>query len=153
MTSMMKVSAHLADDKEVRVTIKSQSCSPEVITLQNGETVERAFYDDVVISAKEVEKKGIAEDPELPVGIAPLGSFSWALMRLREGAKVARNGWNGKGIFIKLQIPDENSKMTSPYIYIDTTQLHTENPTAPKCCVPWLASQTDMLSHDWEEVA
>lgn len=77
--------------------------------------------------------------------------FGWALMLLRQGKKVRRTGWNGKGIFISLQIPDENSKMTSPYIYIDTTGLQSDNPDSPKSCVPWLASQTDMLADDWEE--
>lgn len=76
-------------------------------------------------------------------------SFSIALELLKSGNKVARAGWNGKGIFIKLQTPDEHSKMTSPYIFIDTTGLQTDNKHAPKSCVPWLASQTDMLAEDW----
>lgn len=80
----------------------------------------------------------------------PVGDFGWALGRLRCGWKVRRRGWNGKGIFVKLQVPDENSKMTSPYIYIDTTGLRSDNPDAPRSCVPWLASQTDMLADDWE---
>lgn len=76
--------------------------------------------------------------------------FGWALSKLRCGWPVRRRGWNGKGIFIKLQVPDEHSKMTSPYIYIDTTGLRSDNPDAPRSCVPWLASQTDMLAEDWE---
>lgn len=76
-------------------------------------------------------------------------NFGQALEALKIGQKVARMGWNGKGIFIELQVPDEHSKMTSPYIFIDTTGLQTENPDAPKSRVPWLASQTDMLSEDW----
>lgn len=76
--------------------------------------------------------------------------FGKALEALKEGKKVARSGWNGKGIFIELQIPDKFSKMTSPYIFIDTTGLETQNPNAPKSRVPWLASQTDMLANDWE---
>ena len=76
-------------------------------------------------------------------------SFSIALCLLKEGVKVARQGWNGKGIFIQMQVPDENSKMTSPYIYMDTTGLQTDNPAAPKSLVPWVASQTDLLSNDW----
>jgi len=79
-------------------------------------------------------------------------NFGQALEALKCGAKVARSGWNGKGIFIELQTPDTNSKMTSPYIYIDTTGLQTDNTAAPKSCVPWLASQTDMLAEDWAEV-
>ena len=76
-------------------------------------------------------------------------NFETALKELKIGAKVARKGWNGKGIFIELQIPDEHSKMTHPYIFIDTTGLQTENPDAPKSRVPWLASQTDILAEDW----
>lgn len=78
--------------------------------------------------------------------------FGWALRQLRHGGAVRRRGWNGRGICILLQVPDEHSKMTQPYIYIDTTGLQTENPAAPKGRVPWLASQTDMLAEDWEIV-
>ena len=78
--------------------------------------------------------------------------FGWALNALGKGKAVARKGWNGKGIYIKLQTPDANSKMTLPYIYIVTNGLVTDNPNAPKGTVPWLASQTDMLADDWEVV-
>ena len=78
-----------------------------------------------------------------------MNNFGWALEQIKSGSSVARKGWNGKGIFIKGQFPDNNSKMTHPYIYIDTTGLQTDNPDAPKNTVPWLASQTDMLSEDW----
>lgn len=77
-------------------------------------------------------------------------SFGEALEALKAGKKVRRRGWNGKGIYIELQRPDEHSKMTLPYIYIVTNGLVTDNPDAPKGVVPWLASQTDMLSEDWE---
>ena len=79
-------------------------------------------------------------------------NFGQAIESIRSGGKVRRKGWNGRGIFIELQVPDENSKMTHPYIFIDTTGLQTENIDAPRDRVPWLASQTDMLSSDWEQV-
>jgi len=79
-------------------------------------------------------------------------NFGKAIEVLKNGKKVGRAGWNGKGIFIQLQRPDEFSKMTHPYIYIDTTGLQTDNPAAPKSRVPWLASQTDMLAEDWQVV-
>lgn len=69
---------------------------------------------------------------------------------LKEGFKLRRKGWNGKGIYIELQKPDEHSKMTQPYIYIVTTQLQTDNTWAPKGIVPWAPSQTDLLAEDWE---
>ena len=75
--------------------------------------------------------------------------FGQTINALKAGNKCARSGWNGKGIFIELQVPDANSKMTSPYIFIDTTGLQTENQDAPKSRVPWLASQTDMFAEDW----
>lgn len=77
-------------------------------------------------------------------------NFGKAIELLREGKQVRRRGWNGKGIFLELQVPDEHSKMTLPYIYINTGGLETNNPDAPRGRVPWLASQTDMLSDDWE---
>jgi len=79
--------------------------------------------------------------------------FGYALKLLRLGKRARRRGWNGRGIFIELQVPDENSKMTHPYIFIDTTGLQTDNQDAPKNRVPWLASQTDMLAADWEVAA
>lgn len=76
-------------------------------------------------------------------------TFGLALEALKKGYKVARKGWNGKGIYIELQVPDEHSKMTLPYIYIVTNGLVTDNPDAPKGVVPWLGSQTDLLAEDW----
>lgn len=69
------------------------------------------------------------------------GSFSHALDALKQGFKVARVGWNGKGMFVGIQTPDENSKMGLPYIYISTVEGK---------LVPWVASQTDLLASDWE---
>lgn len=75
--------------------------------------------------------------------------FGMAIQALKSGKKVARKGWNGKGIYLELQSPDEHSKMTLPYIYIVTTKLVSDNPDAPRGVVPWLASQTDTLAEDW----
>jgi hypothetical protein len=76
-------------------------------------------------------------------------NFGQAIEALKKGARVCRLGWNGVGIFLELQVPDEHSKMTQPYIYIDTLNLQTTNTNAPKGRVPWLASQTDILAEDW----
>jgi hypothetical protein len=71
-------------------------------------------------------------------------NFGYALRKLRTGEAVSRTGWNGKGMWIKLQTPDVNSKMTLPYIYMKT---------ADDKLVPWLASQTDILATDWDTVS
>jgi len=66
--------------------------------------------------------------------------FGRALHLLKDGHQVQRIGWNGKGQYIRLQVPEENSKMNLPYIYISTVDDK---------LVPWIASQTDMLAEDW----
>lgn len=53
-------------------------------------------------------------------------NFGEALEALKAGYKCRRAGWNGKGIYIEFQKPDEYSKMTLPYIYIVTTSLITD---------------------------
>lgn len=73
-------------------------------------------------------------------------SFSTALEFLKDGERVARSGWNGKGLWLELQVPDANSKMTLPYIFISYPSDATNTPGAR---VPWLASQTDLLADDW----
>ena len=57
-------------------------------------------------------------------------TFSKALDLLKQGKRLCREGWNGQGIFIELQVPDENSKMTVPYLFIDTFSLGTTNQKA-----------------------
>lgn len=74
-------------------------------------------------------------------------TFGQAIEELKAGNKVAREGWNGKNMWLKLQVPDEHSKMTLPYVYIEYPAGHPAYPDGSR--VPWLASQTDMLSVDW----
>lgn len=67
--------------------------------------------------------------------------FGTAIKILKAGKQVTRPGWNGKGMWLALQTPDEHSKMSLPYIYMRTADAN---------LVPWLASQTDILAEDWE---
>ena len=68
-------------------------------------------------------------------------TFSKALEELKDGCYLQRAGWNGKNMYIDLQMPNNKSKMTLPYIYMKT---------AGGNFVPWLASQTDLLAEDWQ---
>lgn len=76
-----------------------------------------------------------------PYKEGPPLTFGEALELLKQGYKVNRKGWNGKGMYLELQVPDAHSKMTLPYIYMKTVQGD---------LVPWLASQTDILAKDWD---
>lgn len=73
-------------------------------------------------------------------------NFGDAIVALKAGQKVARDGWNGKGMWLELQRPDAHSKMTLPYVYLNYPANAANTPGAR---VPWLASQTDMLAEDW----
>jgi hypothetical protein len=70
-------------------------------------------------------------------------TIGWAIKEMHNGEKVRRKGWNGKGMWLALQVPDEHSKMSLPYVYMKT---------ADNKLVPWLCSQTDLLAIDWELV-
>lgn len=70
--------------------------------------------------------------------------FSVALQQLKLKNRLSRKGWNGKDMYIELQLSDIHSKMTLPYLFMKTADGH---------LVPWLASQSDLLADDWRIVA
>jgi Protein of unknown function (DUF2829) len=72
--------------------------------------------------------------------------FGRALSLMLAGIAVQRTGWHGSGLCLKAQVPDEHSKMTQPYIYMEYPADHE---TYPGARVPWLCSITDFLSEDY----
>jgi len=69
-------------------------------------------------------------------------TIGWAVKELQNGRRVARSGWNGKGMWLALHRPEpDHNLMTLPYVYMSTAQGD---------LVPWLCSQTDLLATDWE---
>lgn len=84
--------------------------------------------------------------------------FGFALKQLKAGYKVARAGWNGKGMFLFL-VNGSTFKVNRPPllgIYEEGTEInyqsHIDMKTADNTIVPWLCSQSDMLAEDWEVV-
>jgi hypothetical protein len=76
--------------------------------------------------------------------LAPLQmNFGQALEQLKAGARVSRAGWNGKGMWAALQVPDAHSKMSRPYLYLKAVD---------GTLGPWIPSQTDILAEDWSVV-
>lgn len=85
--------------------------------------------------------------------------IGWAVHSMRDGNKVQRCGWNGKGMYVVFQkaypegIPINKSTAEAthqpegtvckflPYVMMRT---------AGGEFVPWLCSQTDLLATDWE---
>jgi len=68
--------------------------------------------------------------------------FGWAIKALKEGKSVLRSGWNGKNMYL-YYVPShtKDEKYYDAYIMMYT---------AIGTNIPWLASQSDALSEDWE---
>ena len=82
-------------------------------------------------------------------------TFGEALKLLKEGYKIAREGWNGKGMFLFL-VPGSTFKVNRPPlmgIYPEGTEIeyyaHIDMKTAQGYVVPWVPSQSDILAEDW----
>ena len=84
-------------------------------------------------------------------------NFGLAIEAAKMGKKIARAGWNGKGMFLFLAtdiefhteadlscVSDLEGDLTLPAFVMKTADDH--------FCVGWLASQTDMLADDWKIV-
>jgi hypothetical protein len=87
-----------------------------------------------------------------------ISTFGEAIEELKKGKRVCRKGWNGKGMYLfynqeslvtvtagrPLSVGITPGKLVrmAPYIMMKTAD---EELT----CVPWLASQTDILAEDW----
>lgn len=67
--------------------------------------------------------------------------FSKALQLLKDGESLRLPFWN-KGVCIKCEYPTETSKMTAPYLYIESRFG----------CVPWKETMIELFSDYWELV-
>lgn len=81
--------------------------------------------------------------------------FSDALRHVKAGRRVARDGWNGKGMFLFL-VPGSHFKVNRPPllgIYPEGTGIdyrpHIDMKTTQGDVVPWVASQSDLIAEDW----
>lgn len=93
--------------------------------------------------------------------------FSVALSYLKAGKRIARQGWNGKGMFLLLaggySVSKENLRPNGPITkeFLESRGLQemeilphidmwTVNSHGRQAYLSgWLASQTDLLSNDW----
>ncbi len=87
--------------------------------------------------------------------------FGMAIVALKRGERVARKGWNSKGMFLTLQngsvVTGENMRNEGAKNYYKNCKVHIAPHIDMKSAdgtyvVGWLASQTDMLAEDWEIV-
>lgn len=79
--------------------------------------------------------------------------FGNALAELRSGGRVARKGWNGKGMWLVLVLnwyPETiECEAAARDLFGANNMPFIGMKTAGGEFVPWLASQTDILAEDW----
>lgn len=84
--------------------------------------------------------------------------FGMAVAALKLGKRVARAGWNGKGMWLELVPADGYSVHDIPCVTASGSHGMVKRlpwigmKTADNKFVPWLASQTDVLAEDWQIV-
>lgn len=70
--------------------------------------------------------------------------FEKALELMKNGKKVARKGWNGKGMYTQLNITSElEGSILEPFFTIKNVKGRFNT---------WVPSVSDLLATDWEEV-
>lgn len=116
----------------------------------------REALTEVVVRDIAVREFGGVDKNLIPHLMSPsrVETFGAAIEALKRGEKVARAGWNGKGVFIWMPEPidefctkvftcGDDEYEATPWIGMKT---------ADGKFVPWVASQTDMLAEDWQIV-
>jgi len=94
-------------------------------------------------------------------------NFGEALEKLKAGSKIARVGWNGKGMWLSLSGPLGGRTIPAESFWsLNNAEYAAGQPGGAANVLPcitmktadgsilmgWLASQSDMLSDDWIEV-
>jgi len=113
--------------------------------IDGGKANTKEYKGYVSWSPKEVFERSYRK-----IGVEEFLTFGLAIDSMKKGCKVSRKGWNGKNMWLWLcnvegewESKEGETYQRLPYIYMKT---------ADNKVVPWLASQTDMLSEDWEIV-
>ena len=106
--------------------------------------------DDNKIEAQDVIPEGATFD------------FGTAVEALKQGARVSRIGWNGKGMFLSLVKGRDTDYHVNSEVFGTGNDGNSQDQlpvldaiymkTADNKLVPWLASQTDVLAEDWQIV-
>lgn len=101
------------------------------------------------------------ETEEINASLDEFMDFGRAVGALKSGKKVARSGWNGKGMWIVLMpalyldasvINARTSKHIGPGVDLDSQPYIVMWTAAQQWQPGWLASQADILATDWQIV-
>ena len=142
MYSVDKANCIILDKKDDG---KFKDLSPRIFDTIYDDIIKAVLMNHITVSVGDKRSKGDFK----------MMNFGQAIEALKNGKKVARVGWNGKGMFlyyvpvgayapcteIAASLVNENGLVEyGAYIAMKTAQGNV---------VPWLASQTDILAEDW----
>jgi len=68
-------------------------------------------------------------------------NFGKAFEEIQKGKSMRLPGWS-EDVKIKVQFPDKNSKMTAPYLYVESRYG----------MVPWEEIMIELFSKEWEVI-
>lgn len=106
-------------------------------------------------------------DPQAGIPVEHVSlTFGDALKALKEGKRVARAGWNGKGMWLALSGPLDGREIAFENFWSEPCSEYARANGGSATVLPcinmktatgeilmgWLASQTDMLAEDWQIV-
>jgi hypothetical protein len=124
---------------------------------EDGESIYQLHTDGKAYCVRDTKYFVVAPPEVAPTTI----NFGMAIHEMKLGKKVARKGWNGKGMWLVLVPGTENvtPRVGTPYHdalgdeviqILPHIDMYTVDSTGRRAMLPgWLASQSDMLANDW----
>lgn len=90
--------------------------------------------------------------------------IGWAVYQMKEGRRVRRSGWNGKGMWLSLSGPMGARDVPAAGFWSENNRDYarmeggsakvlpcvTMKTATGEILMGWLCSQTDLLASDWE---
>lgn len=80
-------------------------------------------------------------------------TFGEAINKVKEGAKIARKGWNGKNQYVELATRISYMNVRGEFVNCEHEAIGNKALAfvgTSGVQIGWLASQADMLANDWE---
>lgn len=111
--------------------------------------IERAYDDDLCLkSCQEIR----INEYHIHIPQEEVMDFGVAIMNLKEGRRVTRKGWNGKGQYLELATDISYTSAAGQVINCEHAAIGNKAIAfvgTSGVQMGWLASQADMLAEDW----
>lgn len=149
------------DDKftfELAVALAQNGDTVRNVSTGTVLTIDDCKHDSLWQLDEEPKSEHLADNEIKAIDRTKVGlDFGQAIIDMKNGKRVARVGWNGKGMFLyyvpaNKYLASRNEHGTMVGVFEDDMVpygAYIAMKTAQNNVVPWLASQTDVLADDW----